>query len=74
MVATPVGGVPDLIEDGVNGFLVGDEDPAALATALVRVLAMPAALEPVAAEAHDSVRPGCSRRGNSPGASASSPV
>ena len=38
VVATRVGGVPDLIEDGVNGLLVDPRDPHALAAALGRVL------------------------------------
>lgn len=37
-VATPVGGVPDIIQDGVNGLLVPVEDPDALAEALLRLL------------------------------------
>jgi glycosyltransferase involved in cell wall biosynthesis len=57
VLATAVGGVPDLVEDGVNGFLLERGDPATLADALVRVLGMPDALEPLAAEARDSVRP-----------------
>lgn len=38
VVATPVGGVPDLVRDGENGLLVPEEDADALAGALVRVL------------------------------------
>jgi glycosyltransferase involved in cell wall biosynthesis len=37
-VATTAGGIPDLVRDGENGLLVPDEDPDALADALVRVL------------------------------------
>ncbi len=37
-IASAVGGVVDLIEDGENGILVPPADPAALATALHRVL------------------------------------
>lgn len=40
VVATAVGGIPDLIEDGVSGFLVPPKDPGALAAALVKVLRM----------------------------------
>jgi glycosyltransferase involved in cell wall biosynthesis len=39
IVATRVGGVPDVIEDGVNGLLVAPRDPAALAQATLRLLA-----------------------------------
>jgi glycosyltransferase involved in cell wall biosynthesis len=43
IVATRVGGVPDLIEDGVNGLLVDPGDDAALAAAIGRMLADPEA-------------------------------
>jgi glycosyltransferase involved in cell wall biosynthesis len=38
VVATCVGGIPDIVEDGVNGLLVRPGDPHALAGALARVL------------------------------------
>lgn len=38
VVSTRVGGVPDLIEDGVHGHLVPPRDPEALATAIERLL------------------------------------
>lgn len=37
-VATAVGGIPDVITDGVDGLLVPPEDPKALARALLRLL------------------------------------
>jgi glycosyltransferase involved in cell wall biosynthesis len=37
IVATRVGGVPELLEDGVHGLLVPPEDPEALAAAVLRV-------------------------------------
>jgi glycosyltransferase involved in cell wall biosynthesis len=37
-VATRVGGVPDLIDDGVHGLLVQPQDPAAFAAAVARLL------------------------------------
>jgi glycosyltransferase involved in cell wall biosynthesis len=38
IVATAVGGVPELIHDGVHGLLVSPEDPRALADAMQRLL------------------------------------
>jgi glycosyltransferase involved in cell wall biosynthesis len=37
VVGTRSGGIPDIVEDGVNGLLIPPEDPDALADALVRV-------------------------------------
>ena len=41
VVATEVGGVPELVEDGVTGFLVPPRDPDALAEALQKLIANP---------------------------------
>ena len=41
VVATEVGGVPELVEDGVTGFLVPPRDPDALAEALQKLIADP---------------------------------
>ena len=41
VIATHVGGLPDLIEDGVSGLLVPPHDPAALAAAIGRVMRDP---------------------------------
>jgi len=52
VVATRVGGTADLVRDGVNGLLVTPpRDPAALAAAISRVLADPAAAAGLAAAA-----------------------
>jgi glycosyltransferase involved in cell wall biosynthesis len=39
VVATPVGGVPEIVSDGVNGLLVPVRDPSALAHAIERAAA-----------------------------------
>ena len=41
VVATRVGGIPEIIADGENGLLVDREDPEALAEAISRILADP---------------------------------
>ena len=38
VVASNVGGIPEMIEDGVTGLLVRPQDPQALATAIIRLL------------------------------------
>jgi L-malate glycosyltransferase len=43
VVATDVGGNAEAVQDGVSGFVVPLEDPAALAAAIVRLLADPVA-------------------------------
>ena len=43
LVASRIGGIPEVVEDGVTGLLVPPENPAALAEAIERVLADPAA-------------------------------
>lgn len=41
VIATRVGGIPSSVEDGVDGLLVPPKDPAALASAIERVVADP---------------------------------
>lgn len=42
VVATAVGGIPHLLQDGENGLLVPDGDAAAMAAAIARLLSSPA--------------------------------
>jgi glycosyltransferase involved in cell wall biosynthesis len=51
VVATPVGGVPELVTNGETGLLVPPEDPDALAAALGRLLAEPDTARRLAAAA-----------------------
>ena len=57
LVATAVGGVPDVVTDGVNGLLVPPEDPAALARAVLATLADPAAAADRARAGRDAIEP-----------------
>jgi glycosyltransferase involved in cell wall biosynthesis len=41
VVATRVGGVPELVQDGVSGYLVSPGDPGELAGAMGRMMALP---------------------------------
>lgn len=41
VLATPVGGIPDLVRHGITGFLLVDRDPATIATAIAEALADP---------------------------------
>jgi len=55
VVATAVGGVPEVVHDGVNGLLVPAGSPEALAAALGRLLAEPELRDRLAAGARPSV-------------------
>src|SRR5690606_32738410 len=55
-VATPVGGIPEVITDGVDGLLVPPGDPDALATALGKVLRDDALRADLGARARERAR------------------
>ena len=42
IIATPVGGVPRIVQDGENGLLIDVDDPAQLAEAILRLKRDPA--------------------------------
>lgn len=56
VVATAVGGVPEIVADGVTGWLVPPRDPEALAAAVERALTQPEEAARRAAQARQSVR------------------
>jgi glycosyltransferase involved in cell wall biosynthesis len=56
IVATAVGGVPDLIESGVHGLLVPRGEPQALADAIAQALAEPERSREMGARARERRR------------------
>ncbi|MGH2876936.1 MAG: glycosyltransferase [Solirubrobacteraceae bacterium] len=55
IVATAVGGVPDVIEDGRTGILVPRRDPDAMARGLIALLTDPGRRAAIAAAAHEAL-------------------
>jgi glycosyltransferase involved in cell wall biosynthesis len=55
VVASDVGGIPEMVEDGVTGLLVPHDDPIALATAIVRLLTDHGLADTIARAGHDLV-------------------
>ena len=55
VVASDVGGIPEMIEDGVTGLLVPHDNPVALAAAIVRLLKDHAFADTIARAGHDLV-------------------
>lgn len=64
VVATPVGGIPEVIKDGENGFLVPPADAVALAEVLRRVWENPGRASTIGAAGAEMVRSGYSHGGN----------
>ena len=57
VLATPVGGVPDVIRDEENGFILKDNSPQCIADSVVKALEHPR-LEEIARAAHSSIESG----------------
>jgi len=55
VVACAAGGIPEMIRDGWNGLLVPQEDPAALARALMKLVSQPEFRRQLGAEAREFV-------------------
>jgi glycosyltransferase involved in cell wall biosynthesis len=55
VIASAVGGIPDVVEDGVNGILVPPGEPRALAQALAALLADPALAARLGREARATI-------------------
>lgn len=63
VAATRHGGIPEAVTDGVSGRLVAERDPAALAGAVLAMLADPAALAAMGAQARQAVADGFASAG-----------
>jgi len=55
VVASDVGGIPEMVEDGVTGLLVEHDNPTALANAIVRLLTDHAFADTIGRAGHDLV-------------------
>jgi glycosyltransferase involved in cell wall biosynthesis len=55
VVASAVGGIPEMIQDGMNGLLVPAHDPPALAAAIVRLLTDHPLADMIGRAGHDTV-------------------
>jgi glycosyltransferase involved in cell wall biosynthesis len=60
VVATHVGGIPEFVRDGMDGYLVPPENPAALHAAIKRLVADPARLRAMGRDARQHMQDVCS--------------
>jgi glycosyltransferase involved in cell wall biosynthesis len=62
VVATNVGGIPDVVQDGRTGILVEPRDPGALAAAVISLLDDPAGAAAIGQRAAEQARQRFSRQ------------
>ena len=55
VIGTNVGGIPDVIDDGVNGWLVPPENPELLSRSIAKVLSDPRILKEFGLKAQQTV-------------------
>ena len=60
VVASAVGGIPDVVEDGVHGYLIAPTDEASLAAAVKRLLEYPAVAREMGSAARARIAATCS--------------
>jgi glycosyltransferase involved in cell wall biosynthesis len=56
VVTTPVSGIPELVEDGINGLLVPPDHPEAIAAAVGQVHALPELADGIGHAARETIR------------------
>ncbi len=56
VIGTTHGGIPEAVTDGIDGYLVPEKDPDALAAAILRLLGDPETLSRFSAQSHRTVR------------------
>jgi glycosyltransferase involved in cell wall biosynthesis len=56
VLATPVGGIPDLVKEGETGFLLKSNNPEHMAERIIELLNKPEILEKVSINAYNYVR------------------
>jgi glycosyltransferase involved in cell wall biosynthesis len=56
VIATRVGGIPDVVEDGVSGLLIQPKDAVAIAAAIIRIFRHPELKNQLSANARQSVK------------------
>ena len=64
VIASALSGIPELVEDGINGLLVPPADPGALAAALLRLHADPALRARLARAGRETATKTCDVRRN----------